>query len=318
MVASSANNRSSLAREQSLRRCFVAIHNDSISHLTPSSNDSRESRRHRRASLDKPSPPSPRQVITPPEDMPSLPFCKSKGERHQDKPRQTSPVSKFQRISSAPITADVAQEMFTKLADKKHRERRAFTKNALSNFNKPMRRASEEHHRGFRNDYILGDSVRCPSHMIADPTSQDISSLQKHDFAFIKRSNGSYSYAILAFRSFMPTKDGTGTEECMTFVMKENGSTKIIREKKWCEFIRPASVKIPRNQASRMAKVATPKCITSPEEQPKQIPVYCQEVSDEIGDILPDLIVFDSTKILNDECSLISSVSDRARASLRR
>ena len=325
MVASSANNRSSLAREQSLRRCFVAIHNDSMAHLTPSSiNDSanngqlkrvrdcRASRRNRRASLDKPIPPSPRQTITPTvssEAMPSLPFCKSKDEHRQDEQRETSPVRKFQRKSSAPIAADVTQDMFTKIAGEKRRERRTFTNNAMSNVKKPVRRASEEHHRGFRNDYILGDFVRSPSHMIADPTSQDISSLQKHDFAFIKRSNGSYSYAILAFRSFMPIKDGTRTEECMTFVMKENGSTKIIRERSWSEFVRPASVKIPRNQAAPA---------TSPEEQPKQIPLYSQEVSNESSDVIPNLIAFDSTKTLDDECSLISSVSDRARAMMRR
>ena len=299
MGATSANNRSFLAREQSLRRSFVAIHDDRMPHLS--------------------GPPILRRKTTPPvssEDVPSLPFRTSKEDDQRQKTHETSYARKFRRRSS-PITTDDAQEMAMKLENEKRRQER------ISNSNKPVRRASdsEERSRGFRKDYILGDSVRSPSHMIMDPAIQAIGSLQKYDFAFIKRSDGSYSYAILAFRSFMPNKRGTGTEECMTFVMKENGSTKVIRKKNWSEFVHPVSLEEPRCQAAPVAQrtnVATPKCMSSTEEQPTQTPVLRQEVSDESKDLVPGMVSFDSRKASEDECSLISSVSDRAMILARR
>ena len=54
-----------------------------------------------------------------------------------------------------------------------------------------------------------------------------------NEFSFIKRSNGSYSYAILANRSMEPIKG-----ECLTFVMNESGSTKTVRKCDWGERIR--------------------------------------------------------------------------------
>ena len=115
----------------------------------------------------------------------------------------------------------------------------------------------------------------------------------------------------------MPNKKGTRSEECMTFVMKDSGSTKIIRKKDWVDFVRLVSVeKKPRPQASpvdRTAEVATSKCLPSLAEQPTvQTHGLCQEVSDESEDVLPDMVSFDSKRALDDECSLISSVSDRA------
>ena len=330
MGASSANSYSSLVREQqSLRRCFLSIHTDSMPNLAPSSNnhshnansqlervrDVRASRRSRspRGILDTPIPPRSRQTISLPissDGMPSLPFCncKSNDDQRQDERVETSPARRFQRRSSSPITAEVAQAMVTKLANEKRRER------AL-NANKPVRRASREHHRGFRKDYIIGDSVRSHSHMITDPaSSQAISALQKHDFAFIKRSDGSYSYSILAFRSFEPIRNGTGTEECMTFVTDGDGSSKTIRKKNWSKFVCPVSAqkRRSRNETSTRMTKATPQ-----EEQAKMIPVFHQEVF-ESEDMLPGVISFDSTKLLDDECSLISSVLDGASALGRR
>merc|ERR1719296_222792 len=109
--------------------------------------------------------------------------------------------------------------------------------------------------------------------------------LQKHDFAFVKRSDGSYSYAILAFRSFEPIKKGTGTEECMTFVTNKIGSTKIIRERHWSEFIRmPSPV----------------------EQRTVHTPASCLGVTNESEDMVPGMVSFDMMKSSEEECSLIS------------
>ena len=99
------------------------------------------------------------------------------------------------------------------------------------------RRPYVYHGGGFRSDYQLGNTLRHPSHLIIEPSYKrflsSIQALNKHEFAFIKRSNGSYSYAILANRSMEPIKG-----ECLTFVMNESGSTKTVRKCDWGERIR--------------------------------------------------------------------------------
>jgi len=103
---------------------------------------------------------------------------------------------------------------------------------------------------GFRQDYSLGEMIRSPSHMIAGPTHewviQAVNSLQKHDFAFIKRSDGTYSYAILAGRSLKPIKGSknNATEEHMIFVMDDIGSIKNIPQKKWSRLVHLVSVEV--------------------------------------------------------------------------
>ena len=101
---------------------------------------------------------------------------------------------------------------------------------------------------GFRKDYSIGETIRSLSHMIIEPTvtqaTQSVSSLRKHDFAFLKRSDGSYTYEILAYRSMMPEKrsiDGS-MEECMVFVVVDNGSTKRVRKRDWIECVRRISM----------------------------------------------------------------------------
>ena len=94
---------------------------------------------------------------------------------------------------------------------------------------------------GFREDYILGQTARSPSHMIAEQTSEKateaINSLSKHDFAFIKRSDGSFTYSILAFRSDDDDKSDQLSEECMTFVINKSGSSKMLKRSQWSEFV---------------------------------------------------------------------------------
>jgi len=115
------------------------------------------------------------------------------------------------------------------------------------------RRKSKSAHlksKGFRKDYSIGETTRSSSHMIITPTAelafQVVSSLKKHDFAFIKRSDGSYAYAILAFRSLEPSNDRSNTsdslEEYMAFVVSGTGSIKMLKKEHWSDFIRLASM----------------------------------------------------------------------------
>ena len=104
-----------------------------------------------------------------------------------------------------------------------------------------------EHENGFRGDYTIGETIRSSIHMSIESTSeqaiQAIGSLDEHDFAFIKRSDGSYSYAILARRSMEPIKGddindkAKSMEECMTFVMSEAGAAKMVRRRNWSKSV---------------------------------------------------------------------------------
>ena len=84
-----------------------------------------------------------------------------------------------------------------------------------------------------RKDYILGQALRTPKHMIIEncpqAATEKVSQLKKYDFAFIKRSDGSWTYAILAYRS--------EEDECMMFVMDERGSTKVFTKKQWAKWV---------------------------------------------------------------------------------
>ena len=109
-----------------------------------------------------------------------------------------------------------------------------------------------------RENYFLGDAVRSPAHMMTQPSNEElgalmVGTLNRHEYAFLRRSDGSYSYAILAYRSTMPVKKrprasseqnyaDPPTEECMTFVVDDRGSTKTIRERHWGEQVRLVSL----------------------------------------------------------------------------
>jgi negative regulator of sigma E activity len=90
-----------------------------------------------------------------------------------------------------------------------------------------------------RQDYHLGDLAQCPSHMMIEPCPQaaleKASQLRNYDFAFIKRSNESWTYAILAHRHLA---NFDSSEEHMVFVMNKRGSTKIIKKKHWASYVR--------------------------------------------------------------------------------
>lgn len=85
--------------------------------------------------------------------------------------------------------------------------------------------------KGFRADYEIGESIRSPQHMLThslpEQAARAFDSLQKHDFAFIKRRDGTYTYAILAKR----------TENSLTFVVCKDGYVKKVGKKNWNELI---------------------------------------------------------------------------------
>ena len=85
-----------------------------------------------------------------------------------------------------------------------------------------------------RDDYALGEKARSSSHMMSAICPQSVYQLKNYDFAFVKRSNGSWTYAILAYRS----RGSSYEEEHMMFVLDEEGSSKVIVEKDWARYIR--------------------------------------------------------------------------------
>ncbi|KAL3758243.1 hypothetical protein ACHAWU_004881 [Discostella pseudostelligera] len=104
---------------------------------------------------------------------------------------------------------------------------------------------------GYRDDYFLGDVVRSTSHMIIESTPKlalgAVESLHVHDFAWVKRSDGLYTYAILAYRSTCPltiesscavvpsatAASSSEGEEYMYFVVDHIGSTKMVPKSRW-------------------------------------------------------------------------------------
>mmetsp|Transcript_20334 Transcript_20334/g.41717 ORF Transcript_20334/g.41717 Transcript_20334/m.41717 type:complete len:244 (+) Transcript_20334:64-795(+) len=106
------------------------------------------------------------------------------------------------------------------------------------------------HHKSSKTDeissnkkYHLGDKPRSTSHIIfglGENKSQalaSVSSLKIHEYAFVKRSNGEYSYSILADRTITKNpKDGKEVE-CMVFVTSPEGHSKIIKRKYWADMV---------------------------------------------------------------------------------
>lgn len=89
---------------------------------------------------------------------------------------------------------------------------------------------------GFRGDYMLGDPARSIRHMKIEDTRQsafdEVSKLKTYDFAFVKRSDESWTYAICAARF---QEDG---KECMLFVLNKGGATKHLNMQQWADSIR--------------------------------------------------------------------------------
>ena len=89
-------------------------------------------------------------------------------------------------------------------------------------------------------NYVLGDVVKSDHHMIMPASETEAlqhgSRLNALDFAFVLRSNGSWTYAIVAERLFH--KD---LGLVLRFVLDKKGTTKTIRRKYWQKGVRPVN-----------------------------------------------------------------------------
>jgi len=372
MGAPAVNNQPPSACEKSLLRSFSAIH---YSHIDARSYDASDSYigGHRCSSSKRdhwndkrggncPSPPSPtptRPIIKVKNELPALPFAKtglSHPRRESVRGNLVKSKKKFQSRHSL-FTAGVAQEMVRTLAKETKQKRQQLMHGIADSNDSPRRRAFvsfapshcsnsmsmntgkrnmvAEHYNGFRRDYRIGESLRCPSHMIDEPTLekalQGVNSLSKHDFAFVKRSDGSYSYAILAYRSMEPGKGTMPMEECMTFVINDAGSSKVLHKRHWSQYIRRVATMEKEDPQPVKTEVKTHAAHRSPPSLDKHLkaysalfcqeinpPVLCQEIEEENVPFPPRLVEFVPRSQIDEECSLISSVSDRARAQSRR
>jgi hypothetical protein len=90
-------------------------------------------------------------------------------------------------------------------------------------------------HVGFRKDYKLGEKVRSSSHYHDD---DGFDSLKTYDFAWVRRKDRSWTYAILASRSDHDSSDEDEDEDYMLFVLDDKGSSKCIKRRHWKELIR--------------------------------------------------------------------------------
>lgn len=88
--------------------------------------------------------------------------------------------------------------------------------------------------------YELGDQVKGDHHMIIPKTAtealQNASTLNAFDFAFVLRSNDTWTYAIIAEKCFH--KD---LGLVLRFVLDKKGTTKTIRRKYWEKGVRPVT-----------------------------------------------------------------------------
>lgn len=94
--------------------------------------------------------------------------------------------------------------------------------------------------------YHLGHTIKHRSHMIIPSTPEkavsDANALKPLDFCFIKRSNGQWTYSIVADRPTIEGKEWEGG--CIRFVLDGKGSTKTIRRKYWERGIRLVNVDV--------------------------------------------------------------------------
>ena len=114
-----------------------------------------------------------------------------------------------------------------------------------------------------RQKYNLGDIARTPRDMIIHKSNNEAihsaSLLKKYEQAFLKRSNGLWTTAVLADRSLQPIKgkqnmtshwyteweiDATTMEleDSMLFVINGDGATKIVQRRHWGKYVRRMNV----------------------------------------------------------------------------
>lgn len=138
------------------------------------------------------------------------------------------------------ISTDEVYDMVTELA-RTQRKQTSYvssdkTKSTSSSTKSSSNEAQHLRYQGFRSDYALGEVVRSPADMVIETSTKaairSVSSLQMHDFAWVRRSDGSFTYAILAYR----------TDDKLTFLTCDASSTKSISRKYWGTHIRRVCV----------------------------------------------------------------------------
>lgn len=99
----------------------------------------------------------------------------------------------------------------------------------------------------------LGD-VASPQDMHIESDHQrqyeNVASLPVHSFAYILRSTGEWTYAIIADR---PVKCGPNAS--IMFVLNDKGSTKTIKAKDWGKYIRPISGSVKKQNSEEVGRV---------------------------------------------------------------
>jgi len=104
--------------------------------------------------------------------------------------------------------------------------------------------------------YRIGDVACTPHdmtiHRSRRKAAESVSLLEKHDQAFIKRSNGLWTFSVVANRALQPASSSSShwhtpeeldeetmeLEETMLFVINEDGATKVVKKRHWGRYIR--------------------------------------------------------------------------------
>eukprot|EP00956_Cyclotella_meneghiniana_P024146 scaffold48140_cov68-Cyclotella_meneghiniana.AAC.10 len=108
----------------------------------------------------------------------------------------------------------------------------------LKNYN--AKEYKEKTHCRSTSSYAIGDVAQSSTHMVIETCVRaaliNVCKLKTHDFAFVKRSDGSWTYAILAGYC----KD-TNNEDIMVFVTNKKGGSKAIKIRDWAKLVRPVA-----------------------------------------------------------------------------
>ncbi|KAL7460183.1 hypothetical protein ACHAXS_000646 [Conticribra weissflogii] len=73
-----------------------------------------------------------------------------------------------------------------------------------------------------------------------DEVIKSISALKINDHAFVKRSNGDFTYAILSERfSDFSKNDNNNRDDCLLFIISPEGHSKLIKRTRWLDMVRP-------------------------------------------------------------------------------
>lgn len=153
----------------------------------------------------------------------------------------------FVTVSILNDDGTITRDVFTRLIGSSEMQSHSFIDSKNNAIDK-ITRLRNSHDKSSKKDknssnkkYHLGDKPRSTSHIIfgqGENKSQalaSVSSLKIHEYAFVKRRNGEYSYSILADRIITKNPKDGKEEECMVFVTSPEGHSKIMKRKYWAD-----------------------------------------------------------------------------------